>query len=100
MGRFLSLLAVLLEAHAPGDLPEALATQPDVVLADETLLAPAALTGLQLARPLVFGLLGFTFAHSLTSTSKVDSTNATASSGSSRWFEGIDRDALSRLATR
>jgi hypothetical protein len=44
VGRYLPLLSILLEAHLRGDLSEALSAQPDVVLADETLLSCTALT--------------------------------------------------------
>jgi hypothetical protein len=50
------LLAVLPETDAAGDLAETLSTQPDIVLADESLLAPTALACFKLAGSLC-GLL-------------------------------------------
>jgi hypothetical protein len=63
------LLAVLFEAHATSDFSEALSAQPDVVLADESLFAPAALAFLELTGSLCGLLACFLFRHSETSTS-------------------------------
>jgi hypothetical protein len=46
------LLSVLPESHVARDLSEALPTQEDVVLADESLLAPAPSTLVSVTSPL------------------------------------------------